>query len=412
MPGLDTSAASNVLKTFYLPPVQEMLNNSTVLLSRIEKEDKVPVQGNTFTVPLHTGRNTSAGVGIAEGGTLPTAGNQGYEKAVVPNKFIYGRVQVSGVVIAATRSDVGSFVRAIDSEIKGVTRDIKRDVNRQLNGNGQDALAYWTSADNTSGTVVDDGNGFAFTHLPNSGTLTCDLIDASDHTTELGSDIVVTLGAEDTTTPGFNITWTGTVSGSADGDYLVRANTLGKQLMGIEGIISDIDPVGLSGGLHGLPVATKTFWKSQTVGDDASKVDLTFALMQKVLSKIATNSDYEEKDVKLLLCSYQMRDKYVELCVNERKFYNTMEIDGGFEAVEYNGKPLVPDPQAKHGRIYFITPESLKLFRMQDFDWMDRDGSVFSRVANVDAYEATIFHYGDLGCVARNANGLLRGINE
>lgn len=412
MAGLDISAASNVLKNFYLAPVQEMLNNSTILLSRIEKEDKVPVQGQNFTVPLHTGRNTTAGVGIAESGTLPTAGSQAYEKAVVPIKYIYGRIQVSGPVIASTRSDVGSFVRAIDSEIKGVTRDIKRDVNRQLHSDGTDALAYWTGADDTSGTVVDDGNGFAFTHLPTSGTLTCDVIDASDNATELGADIVVTLGAENTATPGFAITWTGSVSGSADGDYLVRANTLGKQLMGLSGIISTVDPPLLSGGLHGLAVASKTFWKAQVVGDDTAKVDLTFPLMQKVLSKIAQNSDYDEKDVKFLLCSYAMRDKYVELCVNERKFYNTMELDGGFEAVEFNGKPLVPDAQAKHGRIYFVTPESMKLFRMQDFDWMDRDGSVFSRVANTDAYEATIFHYGDLGCVARNANGLLCGINE
>ena len=42
---------------------------------------------------------------------------------------------------------------------------------------------------------------------------------------------------------------------------------------------------------------------------------------------------------------------------------------------------------------------------------MDRDGSTFSRVSGKDAYEATLFHYGDLGCVARNGNGVLKGIN-
>jgi len=43
---------------------------------------------------------------------------------------------------------------------------------------------------------------------------------------------------------------------------------------------------------------------------------------------------------------------------------------------------------------------------------MDDDGAVLSRVANTDAYEATMFHYGDIATVARNGLGVLRGINQ
>lgn len=415
---LDLSAATNVLKTFYLPPVREMLNNATVLLSRLDKDSSTQdVSGTSFTVPLHTGRNTAAGIGIAENGTLPSAGNQGYQKAIVPNKYTYARIQVSGPVIQATKNNVGAFVRAIDSEIKGATKDMMRAINRQLHGDGKDALAYWTATDNTSGTTVDDSHGYAFTHLPDGQTLTCDLIDDGDNTTKNGDSIVVTLGAENTSTPGFDITWTGSVTNSADADYLVQEDTLGYQMMGIAGIISDVDPVipaggGAKTGLHGLAVASYPWWKAKMVGSWTTKQDISFPAMQRVISKIASGSDYTEKDIKFLLCSYQMRDKYVELCVNERRFYNTMTLDGGFEAVDFNGKPLIPDPQCAHGVIYFVTPDSLKIFRTSDFDWMDKDGSVFSRVANKDAYEATMFHYGDLGCVARNANGALIGLNE
>jgi len=413
----DLSAASSVLKTFYLPPVREMLNNSTVLLSRLDKDSSTQdVTGTSFTVPLHKSRNTGAGIGIAENGTLPTAGNQGYGTAVVPNKYVYGRITVSGPAIAAMKNNAGAFVRAVDSELKGCTKDMQRAMNRQLHGDGRDALAFWTSADNTSGTVVDDENGYAFTHLPDGQTITCDLVD-TDNTTLNGTAIVVTLGSESTSPVGYNATWTGTVSGSGDGDYLVQTGTLGYQMMGIAGVINDTDVVipaggGTATGLQGLAVSSNTFWKAKMQGSWSSKVDLSFPLMQKVISKIASGSDYNEKDIKFLLCSYAMRDKYVELCVNERRFYNTMTLDGGFEAVDFNGKPLIPDPQCKHGVIYFVTPDSLKLFRTSDFDWMDKDGSVFSRVANKDQYEATLFHYGDLGCIARNANGALIGINE
>jgi hypothetical protein len=416
MTGLDTSVATNVLKTFYLPPVRELLNNSSILLSRIDRDETTQdVSGTSFTVPLHTGRNISAGTGRAENGTLPTAGVQGYNKAIVPNKYIYGRIQISGPVIAATRNNAGAFIRAIESEMKGLLRDTKRAVNRQLHGDGKDALAYWTTADNTSGTDVDDGFGYGFTHLNSGNTTRADLIDASDHTAVLGDSLIVTLGAEGAGV--FAITWSGSVSGSADGDYLVPEDTLGYQMMGIGGIISDGDPVVPAGGgsltgLHGLTVASAPYWKAQVVGTHGTPVDLSFANMQKVFSRIAVNSDFSEKDVKFLLCNYNVRDKYVELCVNERRYYNTLTLDGGFEAVEFNGKPIVPDPQCQHGKLFYVTPETLRLFRSADFDWMDKDGSVFSRVANTDAYEATLFHYGDLGTVARNGNGVLAGIAE
>ncbi len=411
MAGLDLSAASNVLKTFYIGPVRKMLNNSTVLLSKLDKDSSTQtVDGKSFTVPIHHGRNLAAGIGVGESAALPTAGSQKYQTAVIPNKYVYATIEISGPVMKATKTNAGAFIRALDSELKGAMTDMKRAINRQLNGDGTDALAFWTTADDTSGTSVDDGNGFAFTHLPTGQDVTCDLIDASDNSTKLGDSIVVTLGAEAASS--FAVTWTGTVSGSADGDYLVLEDTLGKQMMGIDGIISDANPTLLSGGLHGLTVAANAWWKSQVVGSDSSKVDLSFVNMQKVLSKIASNSDYDEKDVKLLLCSYNIRDKYYELAVNERRFVNTMTLDGGFEALEFNGKPLVPDNQCKHGRIYFITPETLKIFRTSDFDWMEEDGGVLHRKQGYDVYQATLFHYGDLGCVARNANGVLKGVNE
>jgi len=85
---LDLSAASNILKTRYIGPIREQLNGSTILLSRIARDGSyVDVSGKSFTVPQHTGRNKSAGHGRADGGTLPTAGQQSYAVAVVPNKY-------------------------------------------------------------------------------------------------------------------------------------------------------------------------------------------------------------------------------------------------------------------------------------------------------------------------------------
>ncbi len=411
------SNAGNVLRVRYIGPIREQMNGSTVLFSRIQRAEDYVLSGKTWTVPLHTGRNMSAGVGRADGGTLPTAGQQGYEVAVVPNSYQYGRIEITGPTIRAARDNAGAFVRAIESEIEGLTRDMKKAFNRQLHSDGKDALAFWTGADNTSTTLVDDKRGNSFVHLPSSGTVTADLIDATDDTTKVGDSIVVTLGAA--TSTGYVISWTGTVSGSADEDYLVMEDSLGYQMMGLAGIVDDGDPVvpeggGTLTGLHGLAVASKPFWKAQVVEGDTAGTNqaLTLPRMQSVLSRIATNSDFSDSDVKFILTSYGVRDKYVDLLISEKRFVNTLELDGGFKGVDFNGIPVIPDPQCRKNRMYFIVPESLRIFRSSDFDWMERDGAVLSRVANKDAYEAVLFHYGNLGCLFRNANGLLDDITE
>jgi hypothetical protein len=406
---LDLSAAGNVLKNRYLGPIREQLNQKTILLKRIERQDQM-ISGKNWTVPLHTSRNTSAGIGRADGGTLPTAGQQGYETAVIPNAYIYGRIEVTGPTIRAARDNAGAFVEAIKSEVNGLTKDIRRSVNRQLFGDGRDALGFWTTADDTSGTNIDDNQGNAFVHLPSSGTVTCDLIDAGDNSTKRGDSIVVTLGAKGATS--YAVTWTGTVSSSADTDYLVLEDTLGYQMMGIEGIIDDANPALLAGGLHGLDVASKTFWKAQVFENSGTKRALTLAMMQEPLSAIAQNSDFDEADVEFMLGNYNIRDKYVSLLVADKRFVNTMTLDGGFKGVEFNGIPFVVDPQCKRSTIYYVVPESMRIYRTSDFDWMEKDGSVLSRVANKDAYEAVMFHYGNLACHFRNANAVLGDLED
>lgn len=420
------SDAQNIMKAVYLPPIQELLNNSTVLLKYLEKEVQ-ETEGLSFNIPLHVSRNEAAGDGRAENGTLATAGKQGYSNVQVPAKYLYSRISISGPVIAATKSNKGSFLRALDAEMRGVAKDTRRSFNRQLHSDGRDVLGFWVSGTGTS-IVVDDGlgntQGYDFFQ---SGAQTVDAIDSDNSTINLAA-ATATRGAVGAT--GRAVTLSTALNGSvapAAGDYFVRSGTFtaggtGRQMMGIQGVISAGNPTLLAGGLHGVTVAAQPDWAAQVIYGTGSseataasgRVDLSFPLMQQVFTAIASNSDYSEQDIKLLLCSYQMRDKYVELCRNERVFYNNMKLDGGFEAVSYNGKPLVPDVHCRHNRIYFICPESMAIFRLADLDWMDKDGSILYRLSggDVDGYGATLFVYQELGCKVRNANGVLLNINE
>lgn len=406
----DYTAATPILKEVYLPALQELLNNATPLLASIEKEI-TPVEGGNFVIAIHRTRNNAAAIGRAEGGTLPTAGQQGYVRAIVPIKQLYSRINVSGKSIAATRSNKGAFLKALEAEMKYVMTDTKRGLNRQLNGDGTGALAYWTGADNATPATVDDNLGNGTTHLQ-VGNVTCDLIDASDNATKLGDSIVVTRGAVGTATT--SVSWSGTVSGTADGDYLVLEDTLGYEMNGIQAVVNDADPTLLSGGLHGLTVASYPDWKAIVMGSDSSKADLSFSAIQQLISRIVSESAADENDLKMFHCHPAVRDTYVKLCQDERVFYNVMKLDGGWEAVTYNGKPIVADVQCRRNALFLIAPSSLSLMQMAPLDFMDKDGSVFYRMSggDVDAYGATAFVYQELGCKVRNQNGVIKGINE
>jgi hypothetical protein len=346
-------------------------------------------------------------MGRADGGTLPTAGQQGYDVAVIPNIYQYGRIQVTGPTVAATRDNAGAFVKAIDAEIQGLVMDFKRSFNRQMHSDGIDALGYLAAAVVATTTgVVDDSRGNNFNFFQ-TGAQTVDILTGNTTTVRVAG-ATLTPSTASTSPVGQNVTLSSLTA--SDNDPIVLPGTAGLQLMGIAGIVSASDPPLAS--LQGLAVASKPYWIAQSVGNSGTNQALTLENMQKPLDLIATNSDFDENGVKFLLCSYGVRAKYISICVADKRFPNAMELDGGFSAVDFNGKPLVPDPQCRKNRIYYLTPQVLKIFRTSDFDWLDKDGAVLSRVANTDAYEATMFHYGNLGVTARNANGLLDDISE
>ena len=399
---------SAILKTRFLGTVQKTLDSSSVLADRIAKKIAQNVTGNSFVFSLHTGRNASALSGRTDYGTLPTADRQKYSTSTAAIKFSYGRFEVSGPTMAATKDNLGAYVDILSSEVDGLTRDSKRAFNRQLNGDGRDALAFWTTADNTTAATVDDS--FGNNHVMFRGTFTGDLID-TDNTTKNGDSIEFTISKTSTGT--FEASWSaGSVSSSGDGDYLVMEDTLGNQIMGISGIIDNGNPA--LGNLQSIDASTagNEFWQAQVVGSMASAVSLSFEDMQEVIDLIETESDSSASDIEFILFGHGVRRAYFQLCITERRSVNTAELDGGWKGLEYNGLVMVADPLCRRQTMFFVNPKSMTILRTQDFDWMDKDGSYLNRVANKDAYEAVLYTYQNLVCLSRNSNGKLQGIIE
>lgn len=403
------------LKVFYLDGQNDQLNRSSVLYNKLAKPAKLDVTGKSYTYLLRTSKNKASGIGFAEGAAFPAAGNQGWTNCIVPNKYIGSAIEITGPAVRAAKGNLGSFVNGVKSEVDGITSDTIQAINRQLNSDGTDALASWVATDDTSGTIVDDGAGNAFVLLDN-GVTQCDLVAISDNATLHGTNIAVTKGAEAATN--FAITWTGTVASSAAGDYLIPTGTLGKQLMGIRGIISATDPPLLSGGLQGLTVAANPYWSAQVFAAAGVKRDLSLPLMQSPLTKVGINSAFTEADIKFMLSNGPVKDKYIALCVADKRHVNEMELDGGQTAVSFNNKPLIVDPMCRRNTIYYINPKTIDLLTSSDgLQWADfLDGEQFRlKVGSSgysDAYQAFLVFYGEMATKSRNGSAVLNDISE
>lgn len=413
-----TTTLAAIQKVFYVEDrLHKQFNQKSVLYDKLWKKWETDSSGKNYTYAVVTRGLTNAGSGMAEGGAFPASASVGVATVVVPDTQLATPVELSGRVIKAAKgSDKGAFVSAARLTVEQAMRSTIHSINRQLHSDGTDALAFWTGADDTSGTNVDDGQGNAFVHLPKSGTITVDIVDATDNATLLGEDIVITRGAAAATNVA--VTWTGTVSGSADGDYAILANTLTYQMMGLRGVVSASDPPLLAGGLHGIAVATNPYWVANVFSNSGTLRDLTLELMQRPLTTIAIESDYSQDDVAFLLCNGPIFDKYITLCVADKRHVNRMELDGGQTAVSFNNKPLILDPQCRQNTIYYIVPDSMSVLTSSggvvwgEFEdsnqWKMKPGSgVYS-----DAYQAQLVFYGNLACRNRVANAVLTDLSQ
>ena len=383
---------NSIMKEDYLGPIREQLNNATVLLKRLKRNEE-DVGGRIAYVPLHTGRNSGVGA-RADGGNLPTSGRQIYTNAQYLTAYNYGRIQVTGPTIAASRKDKYAFVKAVDSEIKGMVKDMKDDLNRQMFGDRSGIMATVTVANAPGATTFTVDNAMYL----QTGMVIDAITGAAVNTAG------VTITAVNRAT---NVVTVSAALAGGDtlvGDFVCRTGNFGLEMMGLGGIVSNANTRdGQFVGALDRTVAANGFWMGNVLANGGVARNLSLDLMQQGFDA----SEIEGGEVSLIITSYEQRRRYLALVKADGRFVNNLKMDGGFDALDYNGKGLVVDRHMQPGRILFLDESTLELYRMSDFDWMDQDGSVLSRVAGVDAYEATLFKYATLGCSACNNNTVL-----
>lgn len=96
--------------------------------------DIAKVQENTSTI-------TTAFTNSLE----PTAGNRSYQRYIVQPAYIKASSQFDQQLVQMSKTDKGAFVKELDSMIKDLRNNVRKDMARQINGDGTGKIAELTA---------------------------------------------------------------------------------------------------------------------------------------------------------------------------------------------------------------------------------------------------------------------------
>ena len=394
------------LKEVYQGRIREQLNDEIVALKRITRSGSGvtnEVGGKYVTFPIHTRRNSGIGSRF-ESEALPTPGQQGHAAARVGLKYAYGGVQLTGQAISLSDTDAKAFAKALDNEVEGLKNDLKKDMNRQVYGSGNGAIAVATGANTGAVVPVADARLFQVGMVVDTQTG-----NTVDNTGLIVASVDLTAGSNTvtfTTTPG---------TATAAADIIVRKGSGvaaggNRELTGLAAIVS------ASGTLYNIDPSVEPEWKANVDSNGGTNRALSEALMIGMTDDIRTKGG----STSLILQSLGVRRAYFNLLSQLRQTVNTQEFTGGFSGLAFTTDrgeiPVVADVDAPLNKQWYINEDALTYYRDEDWHFIDRDGSMWKQVSDsngdYDAYYARMVEYHELATDRRNTHGLVSDITE
>jgi hypothetical protein len=444
------STLENLLKDFYVGPIQETLNTEVLAVDMFEKL-RLDWNGKQVIIPVHSARSAAV-VDIAGGGdtqdvkytdiddggssvafgtetgALPVANSQTYLQLTVTAKQLFGRFQITGLAMASAKSGgVGSFASYVDAEMNRLADDLKNLANRAFFSGGH-----------VLGLIHEKKSVAAEKEFEFCG----DIAKCNSVRTERVAEVAVTLRRTDTmaeipgspealetvnldrstiefktavnseSVPGGVAMWVEVTDANANVDYLDNEvggvlNNLGKN--------DHFGNTRSAAASAGLRTVVRTASKEAPVVGQTKGQKATLALeqLQDVLDQIDVRSG-AVPDV--LLCHPVMRQEYIKLCqgtvnINLAGGGALAKGDAGVLNISYNNIPFRAARQCPRGLVFFLQTKGWKLAQLEAPGFADLDGAILSRVNNVDAFDGYYRWYFDLVCTSPSTQGVLTGID-
>lgn len=427
-----TANADAVLKEFYLTPIREQLNQRCVLMFAADDEQSgeasssgnegkgqdyewkgftresegVEFAGREWVLPAHTNRNEGLGA-IAEGGPLPTAGQQGWTDLKDKLHHNLGSIRLTRYAIKLSERSAGVFLRLLDAETKGMVKDIRKDLNRQGYGQQTGQLAAVAKEAESKELEVDSVQYLRVGMVIDIVKITTNAVLASERTIEAINAATKV------------ITYSGVAVKQTTEHRLVRHGSWNNEINGLGNMIANTVEVGKIKGktLHGVDPATNSWWNSAVVTAEGNPFSEDQG--QQLVDKVGAGGQAE---VELIITTRGIRRRYVNTLKSQKRFNDSdsVTLRGGFKAILFNEMPMVFDDDCPKGEMWFLNSEAMMWIYLDagedgkgGWNWVDDDGAILSRaVDRTDAFDAYLAADHDFATVGRNRLGRMTELQD
>lgn len=398
-----TSTIVGLLKEVWTDIYKPTQNLAHPLLSEAQKAQHVEFDGRK----IHGAVNTQLGgnvVSIGEGKKLPKPGAGHDAQWETTVSFTYARFAFTGPSLAVTRRDKGAYRRIVARLTDDRMKSMRLYKNRVLHANGDGVLAIVDSVNSNDITLKDAygvsgaGPGTRFIRpgeyyavLQPNGTLRgrFTAVDV-DRATE-------------------TVTADATPASTAQGDLIVLATdddtSYGREPKGLLALIDDADGTVL--GIDNTDAMQKS-WRSPII---TASGGITENLLMRAHATVAAESGMEVgRDNYFQMTTPGLYLKYGESLLALKRFNDTYELKGGFSTVDINGMPLFVDHDHPLGMFTIVCKEDIMVVDLEALGYMDLDGSMYARIADVDGFEVVIKEYWSFITPRRNTHLRIEGI--
>lgn len=419
---LANSEFAYALKEHYLPGLESALRNRTYLLNRlISNGQPFDMEGNKVKMAIRTGRNS--GISFVNGrGALPIPGNSSGINPYSTHSSMWGAIGFDTNVINLSKTDRGAFAGALETEMMGLQEDMGLRLNHALHLDKTLRLAEVAGSPSTGVITVDN----ASLRHSTSGDRTkyliegmyLDAVDTNGATIQAGMKVESIDAVNNTVTVSINgVTGHGS---TANNNFLVPGIQTGQR--------NDYNQ-GVSGLSAALGSTTNTYWNlNRSTAANARwrpvRVNQNAAVSEAGIRKLITTVQkfgadqggrIEPNTIEsaVILTSFEGYDAYAALLTGNKRFVNTLNLQGGFLAIEADGYPMVRDADCPLGIYQFLNLADWNLGSPTGAirpRVVDEDGQTIRWVPGFNQWLVLLCSELELGCFAPTRSGELYGV--
>jgi len=181
-------------------------------------------------------------------------------------------------------------------------------------------------------------------------------------------------------------------------------NELNRQILAMtKAKPTDIDGIGVivsdTGTYAGIDRATHPWWRSYVNrSDDGNPRPLQLHMMFDMLEELEKME--RRAKVSAIFTTRAHYNDYYYLLSEQRRYVNTMKLDGGVEALEFNSIPVIPVLGMAHGNMFFLDESEWSYRVLENFETVPLP-------VNGDAQKFFTKHYSQLVCKHPGRQGLI-----